>query len=229
MLNQLAGAIKHTPGLFLRASFSTYVVAVEVVDGGLAEHGVVLELTLAEGRSVAGNDDELGLARADGLDGGLVAKGDLSAQAVSDDLVLACRELTYPDFITSARRELIESEVLVFLGAISASVFGNCLVVGKVRRSGPVLAYNRLLEREKSAVEFSKVVQASKREDAKVLDPIRISRRRSSPGPLEPFWLLLACDGIHHMHHPTHVNVGLLLLRCSMLDGEPLNAAVERV
>ena len=76
MLNQLAGAIKHTPGLFLRASFSTYVVAVEVVDGSLAEHRVVLELTLAERRSVAGNDDELGLARADGLDGALVTKDD---------------------------------------------------------------------------------------------------------------------------------------------------------
>jgi len=123
MLNQLAGAIKHTPGLFLRANVSTYVVAVEVVDGGLAEHGVVLELRLAERGGVASNDDELGLARADGLDGGLVAEGDLSVQVVSSDFVLACRKSTYPDFITSARRELIESEVLVFLGAISASVF----------------------------------------------------------------------------------------------------------
>jgi hypothetical protein len=137
MLNQLARAIKHTPGLFLRARVSTYVVAVEVVDGGLAEHGVVLELTLAERGSVAGNDDELGLARADGLDGGLVAEGDLSAQAVSTCWRRRCNEKTYPDFITSARRELIESEVLVFLGAISASVLGDCLVVGKVRRSGP--------------------------------------------------------------------------------------------
>lgn len=78
MLNQLAGATKHTPRLFLRANVSTYVVAVEVVDSGLAEHGVVLELTLAERGSVAGNDDELGLAHTDGLDGGLVAEGDLS-------------------------------------------------------------------------------------------------------------------------------------------------------
>ena len=78
MLNQLARAIKHTPRLFLRASVSTYVVAVEVVDGGLAEHGVVLKLRLAERRGVAGNDDELGLAGAEGLEGGLVTKSDLA-------------------------------------------------------------------------------------------------------------------------------------------------------
>lgn len=56
----------------------TYVVAGEVVDGGLAEHGVVLELRLAERGSVASNDDELGLAGAEGLEGGLVTKSDLA-------------------------------------------------------------------------------------------------------------------------------------------------------
>lgn len=56
----------------------TYVVAGEVVDGGLAEHGVVLELRLAERRGVASNDDELGLAGAEGLEGGLVTKSDLA-------------------------------------------------------------------------------------------------------------------------------------------------------
>ena len=49
-----------------------------MVDGGLAEHGVVLKLRLAERRGVAGNDDELGLARAEGLEGGLVTKSDLA-------------------------------------------------------------------------------------------------------------------------------------------------------
>jgi hypothetical protein len=57
---------------------STYVVASEVVDGGLGEHAVVLELRLAERRSVASNDDELGLARSQALQCGLVAKGDLA-------------------------------------------------------------------------------------------------------------------------------------------------------
>lgn len=51
-----------------------------MVDVGLGEHGVVLELRLAERRSVAGNDDELGLASAEGLEGGLVAKGDCTAK-----------------------------------------------------------------------------------------------------------------------------------------------------
>lgn len=70
------------------------------MNGSLGKHGVVLELRLAEGRSVGGDDNELSLARlskqsayfvpffnfsigsaacgthTQGLDGGLVAKGD---------------------------------------------------------------------------------------------------------------------------------------------------------
>jgi hypothetical protein len=67
------------------------------VDSGLGEHAVVceskseecletkvcstrltLELRLPERRSVASNDDELGLAGAQALKGGLVTKGDLA-------------------------------------------------------------------------------------------------------------------------------------------------------
>lgn len=65
----------------------TYVVAGEVVDGGLAEHRVVLELRLAERRGVASNDDELGLAGAEGLEGGLVTQSDL-AGLLAESLVL---------------------------------------------------------------------------------------------------------------------------------------------
>lgn len=54
----------------------TYVVAGEVVDRGLGQHAVVLELALAERGSVASDDDELGLAGAKALEGGLVAEGD---------------------------------------------------------------------------------------------------------------------------------------------------------
>lgn len=54
----------------------THVVAVEVVDSGLGEHAVVLELRLAERRGVASNDDELGLSAAERLEGGLVAEDD---------------------------------------------------------------------------------------------------------------------------------------------------------
>ena len=49
---------------------ATHVVAGEVVDGSLGEHGVVLELTLAERRSVGGDDNQLGLA---GLVDGIVS------------------------------------------------------------------------------------------------------------------------------------------------------------
>lgn len=56
----------------------TYVVAAEVVDGGLGQHGVVLELRLAQRGGVAGNDDELGLASTEGLESRLVAQSDLS-------------------------------------------------------------------------------------------------------------------------------------------------------
>ena len=49
-----------------------------MVDGSLAEHRVVLELRLAERRGVASDDDELGLAGAEGLEGGLVAESDLA-------------------------------------------------------------------------------------------------------------------------------------------------------
>lgn len=44
------------------------------MDGRLGQHAVVLELGLAERGSVASNDDELGLAGAEGLEGALVTK-----------------------------------------------------------------------------------------------------------------------------------------------------------
>jgi hypothetical protein len=74
---------------FLSIGCGTYVVAGEVVHGGLAEHGVVLELGLAERGGVAGDDDELGLAGAEGLEGGLVTKSDL-AGLLRDSSVRAC-------------------------------------------------------------------------------------------------------------------------------------------
>ena len=65
------------------------------MDGGLGQHGVVclelaiarteqmtvfltLELRLPQGRGVSGDDDELGLASSQALEGGLVAEGDLT-------------------------------------------------------------------------------------------------------------------------------------------------------
>jgi hypothetical protein len=54
----------------------TYVVTGEVVDVSLRKHRVVLELTLAERRGVASNDDELGLSGSEGLEGRFVSKSD---------------------------------------------------------------------------------------------------------------------------------------------------------
>lgn len=57
-------------------SGSTYIVAIEVMHGSLREHGVVLQLRLAQRRAVASNEDQLGLAGTEGLHGGFGAHGD---------------------------------------------------------------------------------------------------------------------------------------------------------
>jgi hypothetical protein len=86
----------------------TYVVAVEVVDGDLGEHGVVLKLGLAQRRAVTGNEDQLGLARAEGLHGGLGTHGNWRFMLIftmHTILGLGCKNSPLPDFMTRARRE----------------------------------------------------------------------------------------------------------------------------
>lgn len=61
----------------------THVVASKVVDGGLGQHAVVLELALSERRSVASNDDQLGLAGSQRLESRLVSEGDWRRLLVS--------------------------------------------------------------------------------------------------------------------------------------------------
>lgn len=56
----------------------THVVAGEVVDRSLGQHGVVLQLRLAERGGVGSDDDQLGLARAQSLHGRLGTEGDLA-------------------------------------------------------------------------------------------------------------------------------------------------------
>lgn len=51
---------------FAQSRICTYVGTTVVVDGSLGQHGVVLELRLAERGGVAGDQDQLGLARAEG-------------------------------------------------------------------------------------------------------------------------------------------------------------------
>lgn len=55
-----------------------YVVSSKVMDVGLAQHGEVLQLGLSQWWGVASNDDELGLAGTDGLEGRLVSENVLS-------------------------------------------------------------------------------------------------------------------------------------------------------
>jgi hypothetical protein len=52
----------------------TYVVASKVVDLGFGKHSVVFQLRLAQRRGVAGDDNELGLSRAESLEGGFVSE-----------------------------------------------------------------------------------------------------------------------------------------------------------
>lgn len=54
------------------------VVTMEVVHASLCEHGIVLDLTLAQGRAVVGNQNQLGLALAQSLQGGLDSQAILS-------------------------------------------------------------------------------------------------------------------------------------------------------
>ena len=60
MLNPTCANSRRHPGASSQSSLicGTYVVAVEVVDSGLAEHAVVLKLRLAERRGVSGNAEE---------------------------------------------------------------------------------------------------------------------------------------------------------------------------
>jgi hypothetical protein len=51
----------------------------EVVDTSARQHGVVLDLGAAEGRAVGGDEDQLGLALTQGLQGRLVPQAILAA------------------------------------------------------------------------------------------------------------------------------------------------------
>ena len=64
----------------------TYIVTSEVVNVGLGQHRVVLELTLAERRGVSGNDDELGLSGSKSLEGRFVSQGDYGLKSESEKI-----------------------------------------------------------------------------------------------------------------------------------------------
>jgi hypothetical protein len=59
---------KPGPGFFAGPFvYQTHVVSGKMVDIGLAQHSIVLELTLAERRGVSSNDNKLGLSGTKGL------------------------------------------------------------------------------------------------------------------------------------------------------------------
>lgn len=120
-----AGAVKQSNLEIRKAQeqTQTYVVAGEVVNGSLGKHGVVLELRLAERGSVGGDDDELGLAVTEGLQGRLVSQSDWMQKHVRIILSLyshACLIAIspFPLFITRANLELMLSPDFLLLGAI---------------------------------------------------------------------------------------------------------------
>lgn len=93
------------------------------MDSDLGQHAVVLQLTLSERGSVSGNENQLGLAGTESLEGRLVSQANCENmhQNLFSLLTMATwqeRNSPFPDFITSARRELRLSEVFFFLGAI---------------------------------------------------------------------------------------------------------------
>ena len=73
------------------------VVPVEVVHLGLGEHGVVLELGSPDGGAVVGDQDQLGLALSEGLQGLLVAYHTHSVNYHKD-----LPSLYLPDLMTKA-------------------------------------------------------------------------------------------------------------------------------
>lgn len=101
----------------------TYVVAREVVDRSLGQHAVVLELRLAERGSVASNDNELGLAGAEGLEGRLVTKSDYEAKLLA--LLIILFPLSWRRQLTLARlhnkRQLGVDAVRVLLAFLNGS------------------------------------------------------------------------------------------------------------
>lgn len=84
-----------------------------------------LELGLSERRCVAGDDDELGLAGAKGLERGLVAESDLAGLRCCQEKFLRNARLSLRTLIVNASLALMLSAVLLlFLGAIASDCCG---------------------------------------------------------------------------------------------------------
>lgn len=101
---------------------AAYVVSSKVVDVALAQHGVVLELGLPEGRSVSYKTHQSHFPKHETVGGNIPAM--MTSLAFPERRVLRVDlypSTYFPDFITSAKRELMESVVFLvfFVGASS--------------------------------------------------------------------------------------------------------------
>ena len=66
-----------------------------MVDVGLGQHGVVLELALAKRRGISGNDDELGLSGSKGLEGRFISECDWKLKLAIDGLNMSASLYLY--------------------------------------------------------------------------------------------------------------------------------------
>jgi hypothetical protein len=102
---------------------------------GLGKHSVVLKLRLPQGRSVASNDDELGLASSEALEGGLVAKGDPKRSVCRSSSVALLHVLARLHHKREARVDGVSGS-LVLLGGHLCAQECICKVPGVLLRSG---------------------------------------------------------------------------------------------
>ena len=86
-----------------------------------------LELGLAERRSVAGDDDELGLARAERLEGGLVAESDLSGLCR-----LSVNQQFHREFPQPVRTLIVRASLALMLSLVLELFFGAILLIVSV-------------------------------------------------------------------------------------------------
>jgi hypothetical protein len=105
---------------------------------GLGKHSVVLKLRLPQRRSVASNDDELGLAGSQALEGGLVAKGDPKKSACRSWLIALLHVLARLHHKRKARVDGVGGS-LVLLGGHLCAQECICKVPGGLLRSGWIL------------------------------------------------------------------------------------------
>ena len=88
----------------------------------LGQHGVVLKLRLPQGRSVASNDDKLGLAGTQALEGGLVTESDPTELAAVAQVGLRVNVLARLHNKRKARVNGVGGSLVLLGGHLNAQV-----------------------------------------------------------------------------------------------------------